>query len=95
MDFVLRILLTLLYFVWLPAMLISRWLGRDPLQSKMPQGASYWIVRQRRSSRESYFTENSENEGRPAMREGAENGPCVGSPPPVLAKALRVIGKMF
>jgi hypothetical protein len=95
MDFVLRITLSLLYFFWLPAMLLGRMLGRDPLQSKKPQVGSFWIVRKSRCSRESYFTEESEAEGRPAVREGSETGPRVGSSPPVLAKVLRGIGKMF
>ena len=95
MDFGLRLILMLLYIAWLPAMLLGRLLGRDPLQSKKPEAASYWIVRKPRCSPESYFSEESETEGRPAYREGAENGRLVGTRASMFAGTLRFFGRAF
>src|SRR3978361_2002106 len=93
MDFLHRLILTLLYLFWLPVMGLGRLLGRDPLQLKKPQGKSYWLVRQSPSTPQSYASENSENEGRPTFREGAENGSRVGVPPILLTRILRRISK--
>lgn len=43
-----RILLTLIYFlVFVPHGLISRMVGRDPLQLRQPKGESYWHKREK------------------------------------------------
>jgi hypothetical protein len=70
MELLLRVLLVLIYLVWLPVMLMSRALGHDPLQLRKPAAASYWLVRRGASTRESYFSQASRHEGRPTRREG-------------------------
>jgi hypothetical protein len=43
-----RILLTLIYFlVFVPYGIISRMVGRDPLQMRQPKGDSYWHKREK------------------------------------------------
>jgi hypothetical protein len=95
MEWTLRALLILVYIAFLPAMLLNRALGRDPLQLKDPGGPSYWLVRQSRGRAESYSAESSDDEGSPTFREGASGGPRVGARPSALARLLRWLARVF
>ncbi|HET6252206.1 MAG TPA: hypothetical protein VFE47_31260 [Tepidisphaeraceae bacterium] len=95
MEFLLRLMLIALYVIWLPAMLLGRALGGDPLQLKKPSGSSYWLVRQS-PGRRSYFLPDSQCEGRLAHREGNESGGAVGrNSPRVLARLLKSVARFF
>jgi hypothetical protein len=95
MEWMLRALLILVYIAFLPAMLLNRALGRDPLQLKDPGGPSYWLVRQSRGNAESYSSESSDDEGFPTFREGASDGPRVGATPSALSRLLRRLARLF
>jgi hypothetical protein len=82
MELFLRILLLLVYILWLPIMLIARLFGRDALRLKDPGGASYWIARDPATRRDSYFSEASDHEGK-------------GAGSPVMAAVLEAIAKLF
>ena len=70
MSFLTNTALVLLYFLMAPLSLFNRMLGRDPLQLRPPRaGASCWLVRGKRPTAASYFSEESELEGRPARNE--------------------------
>jgi hypothetical protein len=78
MNFLTKALLVLLYVVMLPASLVRRILGRDTLQLRAPPaGASCWLLRGAPPTTESYFSEKSEVEGRPAR---SENGQLATDP---------------
>jgi hypothetical protein len=78
MNFLTNAALVLLYFVMLPVCFFSRILGGDPLQLRPPRtGASCWLVRGKRPTVASYFSEESELEGRPAKN---EDGTIASSP---------------
>jgi hypothetical protein len=95
MEWMLRPLLILVYIAFLPAMLLNRALGRDPLQLKDPGTSSYWLVRQSRGRAESYASESSDDEGFPTFREGASSGPRVGTAPSALSGLLRGLARLF
>jgi len=78
MSFLTNASLIALYFLMLPLSLFNRMLGRDPLQLRRPpKGASNWLVRGKRPTAASYFSEESELEGRPARN---EEGTIVAKP---------------
>jgi len=95
MEWLLKAALVIVYVLWLPAMLVGRLLGKDPLQLKDPGAPSYWLVRQSRGRAEHYYSESSGDEGFPTFREGAEHGPLVGSRPSLLSKFLRRLASLF
>jgi hypothetical protein len=70
MHFLTNASLVLLYFLMLPLSLFNRMLGGDPLQLRRPRaGASCWLVRGKRPTSASYFSEESELEGRATHNE--------------------------
>ena len=75
-------MLTIIYILWLPFMLLARLFGRDALRLKDPNTTSYWIERDPTIRRESYFSQASDHEGK-------------GAGSPVMAGVLRALASLY
>jgi hypothetical protein len=95
MNWIIRALLGILYFLTLPLMLLTKSAAKRRLQLDDPGTASYWIVRKGDADRDSYFSESSVAEGATAPREGAEGGPRIGGGSFWLASLLVMLSGMF
>lgn len=73
MEWLTKLLLSLVYLVILPVGLVRRVLGCDAMQLRPPPpGVSCWLVRGGPPAAQSYFSEVSTVEGRPTVHQGTD-----------------------
>jgi len=63
-EFLIKLVLTLLYPLLMLGRSLNAFLGRDPLRVREPKSATCWIERGPEPNRTSYFSEASAVEGR-------------------------------